>query len=74
METTENFSLRRPAGTGISNYPFVPKSLLGKIQEFRMLDLSLALFIYLLWLAFLSKCTIYPYWQYKLIMNIYGLN
>lgn len=45
METTENSSLQRPVGTGISNHPFALKSLPGKIREFCMLNLSLALFI-----------------------------
>lgn len=40
METTENSSLQRPVGAGISNHPFALKSLPGKIQEFYMLDLS----------------------------------
>lgn len=44
IETTENSSLQRPVGAGISNYPFALKSLPGKIQEFYMLNVSFYLF------------------------------
>lgn len=59
METTENSSLQRPVGTGISNHPFALKSLSGKIQEFCMLNLSSALFIYLFIVASFSQQVYY---------------